>query len=182
MLCRFGHRRWLRISVSKDCSDGAIRTFLNDVHTDCLLIGGHNFALFHVAKADSKEKEKGVLVLFAERGPGIQPITVEQVQEWHQPSYLWKQDLSLHKYLKYQALMFSDAIATCDIHPCEFSELNDIVSLDSGDAMTDGCVQHTDATLTCGFRASPISEALMKRIAAHLPEKGYRYCLHIWYA
>ena len=142
---RFGHRRWLRISVGKGCNSSTIKAFLDEIHSEALLIGGHKFGLFGVDKASddnsAEGKERGTLTLFAISGPGIDTLTVEEVQEWHQPSCLWKEGLSLHKYLKYQHHMFSDAEPTCTVETHDFEELEDIVSKESGDTMTDGYVR-----------------------------------------
>ena len=53
-------------------------------------------------KQQAVEEGVGSLVLFAESGPGLEDVTVDEVQQWHQPKEQWKKDLSLYKYLKYQ--------------------------------------------------------------------------------
>ena len=89
---------------------------------------------------------------FAERGPGLEPVTVEDVWRWHIPPTDTNLALtkSLYKYSSRMQLCFSNIFPT---FPVSIRLVDDVISKD-GQTMTDGC----------GF-AHP---ALFRRVAYHL--------------
>ncbi|KAG0174870.1 hypothetical protein DFQ28_006744 [Apophysomyces sp. BC1034] len=106
----------------------------------------------------------GTVVLFATEGPGLEPITIRQVINWHIPIEQ-NSSMTMGKYASRMALGYSNSIPTVVFEPHNIQYIDDVyASADRGDegCMTDGC--------------GIISCAAMRKLMGFQEEEGQTWC------
>lgn len=130
---KFGHDRFLELKLSKSSSPFLIRK-----HKDYFLkpfLFMHRVFKFLFVKDDT-------VILFAIEGIGLQPMSIQQVIDWHMPiTENWTMTMS--KYASRMSLGYSSSIPTLVFKPEEIRYVDDIyangVTSDETLCMTDGC-------------------------------------------
>ncbi|KAI7908225.1 RNA dependent RNA polymerase-domain-containing protein [Cokeromyces recurvatus] len=131
---KFGPDRFLELSLSKGIHPSLIKAHMNYFLKPFLFM--QRIYQFLFVKDDT-------LVLFATRGPGLEPISIQQVIDWHMPiTENW--NMSMSKYASRMALGYSSSIPTLEFKPEEIIYVDDIYSstgsaTDETACMTDGC-------------------------------------------
>ncbi|KAG2195244.1 hypothetical protein INT47_007973 [Mucor saturninus] len=130
---KFGHDRFLELKLAKSSSPFLIRK-----HKDYFL---KSFLLMHRTFRFLFVKDDTV-ILFATEGIGLEPMSIQQVIDWHMPiTENWTMTMS--KYASRMSLGYSSSIPTLVFKPDEIRYVDDIyvngVTSDETLCMTDGC-------------------------------------------
>ncbi|KAG1418323.1 hypothetical protein G6F58_005118 [Rhizopus delemar] len=129
---KFGQDRFLEITTSNACSPSMIRHF-KDFYMKPLLLMQRVFRFLFIKDA--------TLVFFATEGIDLEPISIQQVIDWHLPiTENWAMTMS--KYVSRMSLGYSSSIPTIQFEPDQIEYIDDIYSTTakgSAACMTDGC-------------------------------------------
>lgn len=130
---KFGHDRFLELKLAKSSSPFLIRKHKDYFLKPFLLM--HRVFRFLFVKDDT-------VILFATEGIGLEPMTIQQVIDWHMPiTENWSMTMS--KYASRMSLGYSSSIPTLLFQPDEIRYVDDIyangISSDETLCMTDGC-------------------------------------------
>ncbi|CAO3702893.1 unnamed protein product [Rhizopus stolonifer] len=129
---KFGQDRFLEITVSSSCNPSMTRHF-KDFFLKPFLLMQRVFRFLFI--------KDSTLVFFATEGTDLEPISIQQVIDWHLP-IIENWDMSMSKYTSRMTLGYSSSIPTIQFKPSEIEYINDIYPPGGkGDAacMTDGC-------------------------------------------
>lgn len=130
---KFGHDRFLELKLAKSSNPFLIRN-----HKDYFLkpfLFMHRVFKFLFVKDDT-------VILFATEGIGLDPMSIQQVIDWHMPiTENWSMTMS--KYASRMSLGYSSSIPTLEFKPDEIRYVDDIYAngMTSNETlcMTDGC-------------------------------------------
>lgn len=134
---KFGYERFLELKLTK-----STKPFLVNKHRDFFLKPFkfmHRVFRFLFIKDDT-------VILFATEGPGLTPISIQQVVEWHMP-IIENWNMSMSKFVSRMSLGYSSSVSTLQFKPEEIQYIDDIYATAGGNGgagdetlcMTDGC-------------------------------------------
>ncbi|KAI8080103.1 RNA dependent RNA polymerase-domain-containing protein [Gilbertella persicaria] len=130
---KFGQDRFLELKLMKGTYSAMISKFDNYFLKPFLFMQRTFRFLF--VKDD-------MVVLFATEGEGLEPISIQQVIDWHMPM-IENWNMSMSKYASRMALGYSSSIPTLHFQPDEIHYIDDLHASgdlnDEASCMTDGC-------------------------------------------
>lgn len=131
---KFGQDRFLELKLGKSTHVTILKQHKAFFLKPFLLM--HRVFRFLFVKDDT-------VILFATEGVDLEPISIQQVIEWHMPiAENW--DMSMSKYASRMSLGYSSSIPTLEFKPEEIIYIDDIYgstgdTSDETNCMTDGC-------------------------------------------
>ncbi|CAO3610910.1 unnamed protein product [Mucor fragilis] len=131
---KFGQDRFLELKLGKSTHVAVLKQHKKLFLKPFLLM--HRVFRFLFVKDDT-------VILFATEGVDLEPITIQQVIEWHMPiAENW--DMSMSKYASRMSLGYSSSIPTFEFKPKQIIYIDDIYGAtgstsDESSCMTDGC-------------------------------------------
>lgn len=129
---KYGEDRFLELKLSRLANSGLIRQF-TDYFLRPFVLMGRTFRFLFI--------KDDVVILFATDGPGLEPISIRQVIDWHIP-ILENWDMPISKFASRMSLGYSNSIPTLTFAAENIRYIEDIYSGAYGDeetCMTDGC-------------------------------------------
>jgi hypothetical protein len=130
---KFGAERFLELRLSKVLAPEAISEHTSFILRPFLLMGRTYRFLFI---------KDGRLVLFATEGPGLTPISLHSVINWHIP-IIDNWSLTTCKFASRMSLGYSNSISTLRFEPENVRYIDDVFApgrpRDDNSCMTDGC-------------------------------------------
>ncbi|KAG1229993.1 hypothetical protein CU097_005283 [Rhizopus azygosporus] len=131
---KFGQDRFLEMVLSESSQPSMVR-MMKDFLLKPFLLMQRVFRFLFI--------KDSTLVFFATEGPDLEPISIQQVIDWHMP-IIENWDMSMSKYASRMSLGYSSSIPTIQFDPSEIEYIDDIYSeiatvKDDAACMTDGC-------------------------------------------
>ncbi|KAK4520857.1 uncharacterized protein ATC70_006738 [Mucor velutinosus] len=131
---KFGQDRFLELKLGKNTHVAILKQHKAFFLKPFLLM--HRVFRFLFVKDDT-------VILFATEGVDLEPISIQQVIEWHMPiAENW--DMSMSKYASRMSLGYSSSIPTLEFKPEEIIYIDDVYGFtgsnsNESNCMTDGC-------------------------------------------
>ncbi|KAG1467138.1 hypothetical protein G6F46_000018 [Rhizopus delemar] len=131
---KFGQDRFLEVVLSATSSPSMVIK-LKDYILKPFLLMQRVFRFLFI--------KDNALIFFATEGTDLEPISIQQVIDWHMP-IIENWGMSMSKYASRMSLGYSSSIPTIQFEPSEIEYIDDIYSTisttkDASACMTDGC-------------------------------------------
>ncbi|KAI9255492.1 RNA dependent RNA polymerase-domain-containing protein [Sporodiniella umbellata] len=129
---KYGQDRFFELTVSTSSNPSMTRHF-KDYFLKPIILMQRTFRFLFIKDT--------TLVFFATEGVDLEPISIQQVIDWHLP-ILENWDMSMSKYSSRMTLGYSSSIPTVQFKPSEIEYIDDIYSAGAREVsgcMTDGC-------------------------------------------